>query len=447
MPLHLLTCVAAARRRGASYMSSAASPNDSSLLDALPALYAAAAVTVGREAAAPPVVQAYRRAAASEASPTPPSNQPESRSAAALQEALPRWLHMLLAEAALPDEGSGVSSTAAPSAETASPDPLQQTVAESLLKEALPVALATCSPSARFALAAAALAPDTSATASLPKPGASAAPRSLRPALQSVLPDAQFALVDAAFSDADLRAALRSWLAAEYSPLPPTLRSRVASTLTEARAGRSSAVPPETPDAPDASPSRSGGASRSPLGTLFGAALLVAGIGALYLLQPFGSSPSSPSEESLLPFLATQATTVSLDTPLTSRTDAEAYIASTWARRVQLPALAHASLAGVGRVMLPSDLPVPVALYRDSSTTGRIAAFAYSYALATRSGSSPLSTEIRKALAPHKQPIRHTQSSATGLLWRNRDDIFIVLSPTVPVDSLRSRLRPSPPRP
>jgi hypothetical protein len=429
-------------------MSPAASPNDSSLLDALPALYAAAAVTVGREAAPDRVVQAYRQAAGS-ATPAPPTpDRPETRSAASAtpREALPHWLHTLLDKAALPDEGSDAPPTAAPSAEAAAPDPLQQTVAESLLKETLPVALATCSPSARFALAAAALAPGAAAPDALPESEASEAPPSLGPALQSVLPDAQFALVDTAFSDADLRAALRSWLAAEYTPLPPTLQPRVQSTLAEARAHHSPAATPEAPDAAEASPPRTAGASRSLLGTLLGAALLVAGIGALSLLQPFSSSPSS-SEEPLLPFLATQASTVSLDTPMTSRTDAEAYIASTWARRVQLPSLAHASLAGVGQVMLPSDRPVPVALYRDSTTAGRIAAFAYSYALADRSSRSPLPTAIRNALAPHRQPVRHTQDGTTGLLWRNRDDIFIALSTTIPVDSLRPRLHPSPRRP
>jgi hypothetical protein len=429
-------------------MPPAASPDDSSLLNALPALYAAAAVTVGREAAPDRVVKAYRAAASTPSTPPTP-DPPEGRSAAATpQEALPHWLHALLDEAVLPDEGSDAPSATAPSAEGATPDPLRQTVAESLLEEALPVALATCSPSARFALAAAVLTPGASAPDALPTPTAPAAPRSLRPALQSVLPRAQFSLVDVTFSDADLRAALRRWLAANYTPLPPRLRARVQSTLNDARrAQRSPTAAPEAPDAAEASPSRTAGPSRSLLGALFGAALLVVGVGALYLLQPSGSSPSSSPEEALLPFLATQASTVSLDTPITNRAEAEAYIASTWARRVQLPALAHASIAGVGQARLQSDHSVPVALYRDSTTTGRIAAFAYSYALANRGNRSPLSTAIRKALAPPRQPVRHTQDDATGLLWRNRDDIFIALSPTVPADSLRPRLRPSPRQP
>lgn len=425
-------------------MSPSSSADDASLLSALTTLYPAACLLAGPDAAPDLLLRVYQRAAE-----RPPTERPDNEE---------QWLLRLLREACAtsdeagpqtPDAGERTNETSPSSDDT---DPLRRDVAETILQDALPVAVAACPLEARSSLATAALEPDENAPSDLSLSDLSLpdadAPTALRRALNDVLPQAQYALVDDAFSDADLRAATRSWLTAHFSPMPRSLRPRVQSTLAAARS-RSPATSPsssgsaQAPEdaASDASPSWR---PRTLVLTLLGALLLAGGAGAAYVLQPGASSSPPPERPDLISFSAAQAPGLSVAKPTSSAGAAETHIASTWNRRVRVPTIAGAALQGVGRVAAENGGPgVPVLLYSDSTTSARIAAFVYTYALVDDlQAAAPLNTQVRSQLAERNRPVAQTRDSASGLLWRNRDDIFVAVSPSLSADSLRPRLRP-----
>ncbi len=419
-------------------MPPSSSADDTSLLSALTTLYPAACLLVGPDAAPDLLLRAYQRAAE-----RPPTERPDNEK---------QWLLRLLREACAsndeagpqtPDTGERTNETSPSSNDT---DPLRRDVAETILQDALPVAVAACPLEARSSLATAALEPDENAPSDL-SPLDADAPTALRRALNDVLPQAQYALVDDAFSDADLRAATRSWLTAHFSPMPRSLRPRVQSTLAAARSrspatSSSSSGSAQAPE--DASAASQSWRPRTLVLTLLGALLLAGGAGAAYVLQPGASSSPSPERPDLISFSAAQAPALSVAKPTSSAGAAETHIASTWNRRVRVPTVAGAALQGVGRVAAENGGPdVPVLLYSDSTTGARIAAFVYSYALVDDlQAAAPLNTQVRSQLAERNRPVAQTRDSASGLLWRNRDDIFVAVSPSLSADSLRPRLRP-----
>ena len=415
-------------------MALPSSPSDASpLLGHLNTLYPLACLLVGPDQAPHLLIRVYQGAAEH-----PPEERPEDTE---------KWLLDLLRK--MGESSSGDRETVA-AADEAAPgdDPLRQDVAGDLIERALPVALAACSPQKRFLLALDAF----EAAGERPEPAFSDASLSdaystLQTKLQGVLSPIEYNLVDEALSPTSLRDAVREWVTTRFSPAPSSLRARIRTTLqTTTPADESSAIDSnessetETATSGSVLPSRLN--PRALLLTLLIGVLVVAGgIGVTYVMQS-SPTPSSPSSTSLVAFSAEQARTVTPDRAMTSRSEAADYVQSTLGRQLEVPGLMGAQLRGVGRVR-SGGAEIPVFLYEDAGESTRIAIFAYSYALIDRmAATATLDTQVRSELARRNHLVTHTDGPTGGLLWRNRDDIFVAVAPSLSTDSLRGRLQP-----
>lgn len=400
----------------------------------LKTLYPLACVLVGPEEASELLLRVYQEMAE-----RPPTERPDDRE---------EWLLALLRATGDEETPAAEEAASVPEVPSSPTDPLRQEVAEELAEEALPVALAACSPRERFLLALGALREpeDTPPLADALDTTPSDARAALRAQLQAVLSEPEFALVEEALSDAVLRDAVRDWVETRFSPIPRSLQTRIRETLRTAQTSDPAdegddASPPEEEASSsllDRLPSRP--RPRALLFTLLiGALVLAGGLGVSYLRE----SSSSSSGTSLVAFSAERTDAIALDETTNDRSEAQAYLKSTWNRQIRLPTVTGARLQGVGRVRTAGDVQIPVVLYADSADGARIAAFAYSYALVDRIGDTvTLDTEIRDALARRNHLVSDEQAETQGLLWRDRDDIFVAVAPSLPADSLRARLRP-----
>lgn len=411
--------------------SSASRSEPSSPLEHLDTLYPLACLLVGSEAAPHLLVRMVEKAA------DDPSEGPED---------LDEWLQALLRTVL--DEGPSPRSeiTSAPEDEPVSSDPLRRDAAEQIVEETLALALAACPPRERFLLALEGLEepPDdghasrlTDALDTTP----SEARARLRATFKALLTEGKFTLVEETLSDEFLREALDDILANRFSTIPTSLRVRLQSTLqTTETAENDSAHTQGSSLLLERLPA--GPTTRSLLFILLiGAMVLAGGTGLWYFLQPSASSSPSSSSQSLVAFSAQYADSVVPDVKTSRSAVAEAFVDSTWNRRVTVPSFDGAELRGVGRVRTNGDVEVPVYLY--TADTDTIATFAYSYALVNQlEDEVRLSTELRTALAEDHRLAADEEDSGKGLLWRDRDDIFVAVSPSLAADSLRTWLRP-----
>lgn len=419
-------------------MALPSSPSDSSPSPGtLKTLYPLACLLAGPEEAPNLLLRVYQQAVE-----RPPTERPDT---------LNEWLLALLR--ATSDEGtfSGTETGAAPNADSSPADSLRQEVAEQRAKEALPVALAACSPQERFLLAVDALEESEDPQDPPLSPALDTTTSDARAALWSrlraVLSEPESALVEEALSDAFLRDAMRNLVTSRFSPVPRSLRSQIRETVQTARTKDSSAEDDEF-SSPEKSSSLLDRLPPRPnprflfLTLMIGVLVVAGGIGVSYVTQ--SSSAPSPSSTSLIAFSAERAGSVAPDVTASSRAKAEAYVESTWNRQIQPPVIEGAQLQGVGRIRTGDDTEIPVFLYTDEDDSSRIATFAYSYALVDQIGSTvTLAPGIREELAQRNHPVAPEHASGTGLLWRDRDDIFVVVAPSIPADSLRTRVRPS----
>ncbi len=108
---------------------------------------------------------------------------------------------------------------------------------------------------------------------------------------------------------------------------------------------------------------------------------------------------------------------------------------------MRLPSIESAQLRGVGRLRAAGNTEIPVVLY--TGEEARIAAFVYSYALIDRlDDTATLNTQVRSQLAQRNRLVADGQAAGPGLLWRNRANIFVVVSPSLSPDALRARVQP-----
>jgi hypothetical protein len=421
------------------------SPDLPAPLDDLDTLYPLACMLVGAEAAPTLLVDTYERVADA-----PASERPES---------LDDWLGILLQEA--PTESLEGDAPADPDRSASTSDPLGQEIAERLLKRTLPVALATCSAPERLALSLHAI----GATASLPddrladmvEGSPPSTPLSLlREKLRAVLSPPEADLLDRTLSDEALQDAVRDLLRERFAPVPSSLRARLRSTLRtaspseapdEASPSSSAAESPTTPT--DESDSALSGLPFRPrprvllVVVLLGALVLAGGLGVSYLTGSSSTSPAVSTAPSLVAFSAEQAGAVTTERATARRARAEAYLDSTWGRQIRLPSIEAAQLEGIGRLQAPGNTEVPVAVYSNAEDGRRIAVFLYNYALVDRlDGAAKLDTQVRTALGQRNQLVTAEQASPAGLLWRDGANIFVVVAPSLSVDSLRARVTP-----
>jgi DNA-directed RNA polymerase specialized sigma24 family protein len=416
-----------------------ASSSDSSSLDRhLGSLYPLARVLAGPEEADALVVRVYERAAA-----VPPSQRPPDERA---------WLLRLLVEVREAPDRDDAAEVPPDDADASAPDdPLRRSVAEQTAERMLPVAFAACSVHQRFVLtldtlvdpadAVLAAALDTS-----PESARSArdqARSALRASLRDVLSGPERMLVDVALPDEALRSQLRALLSDQFRPPPSSLGHRVTEVLESARAERAASDDASAPssDASDAGalwePLRRGLLSRMALFVALGLLVVAGGVGGLSYV-----TSSAPSAQSVVELSVSRAADLSPGLRTQSSPEAARYIRQTWNRRVSVPALDGATLQGVGRLGVDDRGEVPALLYRDDETDARIVAYVFNYALVDRLGDrARLTQDLRGELAANDAPLPRQRAGQGVVLWRQRDDIFVLVAPDSDAEALRSRLQ------
>lgn len=412
-------------------MASSPSP---SLARHLRALYPLARVLAGADEADVLIRRVYERAAS-----IPPQERPSNEQG---------WLFRLMIEAREAPSESAEAETAVEGETSFTDDPFRREVADHTAKRMLPVAFAACSRHERSILAIDVLTDDSdevlASTLDTSVSDAQAvrdrARSALRASLRDVLSGPERMLVDVALPDDALRSHLRSLLTDRFQPAPATVRSTVTELLE--RAG------PHGSEATEDGPSRSwGGAARealsqtvSPkrLGGLLLIALLVAGGlgGASYFFSSADPVPRSVIEQSVQQASSLQAIH-STNTPA----DAATYIRDTWNRRVSVPSIEDASLDGVAHVPFGTDAEVPALLYTDEDSGDQIVTYIYNYALLDRLGDqATLPPPLRSKLAANESLLSQQHEDRAVVLWRQRDDIFLVIAPNADEEALRARI-------
>ncbi len=355
------------------------------------------------------------------------------------------WLRRLL-QTARDDRAffeAGVQSSTAE--ETEPTDAWRREATEQIIEAALPIALARCTPQERFLLALDGL--DTDAASSpaealgdVVDTTGSEVRATLWDALADILSDTEYELVDETLSEEAFQDAVDDLLATRHPTVPRSLRAQLRETL------RTPATADEAADSSDDSESLLDRLPPRPkprallLALAIGTLVLAGGIGVSYYTA---SSPSpSTSSQSLVAVSAERAGSVTPMLETSRRSEAAAFVDSTWGRRVTVPAIDGAELEGVGQFRATDDTKTPVFLHTDGST--RFTTFVYSYALLSQIESDvTLSPELRDALGTAHQVVdADGEASDRALLWRDRDDIFVTVAPALSPDSLRARLRP-----
>lgn len=418
-------------------MSLSSGSNVSSLDQHLDILYPLARILAGSGDAEALIQRVYEQAAE-----VPPRERPEDQRAWLLRLLIEVRNGSLDADRKEVDPGEGTSFT---------DDPFRREVARQTAERVLPVAFAACSLQERFLLALDVLGNpsdevlaetlDVSATAA--RTARDDAHSALRAALRDALTGPERMLVDVALTEETLREALHDLLATRLEPVPTALRSKVVSTLEQERPARD----PEraTPSFPRRvfstisayRPSIST-MRRGVIGLVF-LAVAVAGLAGLF----YGVQPEPNSSSDLIDLSTQQSNAVR---PLLSTEDpseAENYVQSTWNRRISVPSIDRAQLQGVGRSRVAEEVDVPVLLYTDTADSSRIAAFIYSYALLDQLDPQvSLDVDLRDQLARNERLVVRAHPEDGAVLWRHRDDIFVVVAPTADPKGLRPRIQP-----
>ncbi len=412
-------------------MASSESP---SLARHLRALYPLARVLAGADDAEVLVRRVYERAAS-----VPPQKRPSNERG---------WMFRLMFEAREARSESAEGEEPAEGETSFTDDPFRREVAEHTAERMLPVAFAACSRHERSILAIdvltdasdEVLASALDTTVSDAESVRDRARSTLRASLRDVLSGPERMLVDVALPDDALRSLLRSLLTDRFQPAPASVRSTVIDLLERARPHGSA----ESEDGP----ARSWGkrartalsriASPKGLGGLLLIALLVAGGlgGASYFFSSADPAPRSVIERSVQQAASLQAIH-STDAPA----DAATYIRDTWNRRVSVPSIEGASLDGVAHVPFGNDAEVPALLYTDEDNGGQIVTYVYNYALLDRLGDqASLARPLRTKLAANESLLSQQHENRSVVLWRQRDDIFVVVAPSADEEALRARI-------
>jgi hypothetical protein len=400
-------------------------------------LFALARVLAGTDEARSLVRSVYEHAAE-----VPPQQRPSDERA---------WLFRLLMEVREGDLSSAGDQDPPRPDSSFTGDPFRREVALQTAERMLPTAFAACSLHERFILAIDVLGDpsDEVLAAALDTGPADArsvrdeARSALRASLRDVLKGPERMLVDVALPEDALRDQLRDLLLDRSASAPDALHATVSDVLERARAQRRAAA---SETQPSSSPSLFGALERwlSLRGLLGGLAFLVvvtAGVGgATYFLS--SSEPASVSSSSLVDFSVQRADGVEIALDTDASATAAQFIRRTWGRRVSIPSIDGASLAGAGRLSLEMGGSVPALRYRDDNSGAAITVLVFNYALMdTLDGRATLTRSRRTKLAANQGLIAPQQTDPAVVLWRQRDDIFVVVAPDAEAGPLSSRIQ------
>lgn len=398
------------------------------------ALYPLARVLVGDDEAEALIRRVYEHAAA-----TSPAERPDDTRA---------WLFELLLNAQ--DDALEADETEHPPDTECSftDDPFRKEVAKKVAAEKLPVAFAACSVHERLLLSIDVLThpSDEVLAQALDTPLADAqsirdqARSGLRASLRDILNGPERMLVDVALPDDALRRHLRDLLTDRFHPVPPSLQSDVSAILRRARQEKEK-------NTPSVLPAWLPGWFESVIQALSSARgiaslvlLLVLGLAGIGTVSYFSlrTGPSGPT--SLVDLSVRQAASVHMAHPARSANGAAAYIEQAWGRRLSAPTINGASLRGIGRSSLGRE-EVPVLLYADETSGQQIAAYAFNYALLDRLDNRVVADRSLRTQLASGRLLPRSQSHRAVVLWRQQDDIFVVVGPASDPDALRARIQ------
>ena len=198
------------------------------------------------------------------------------------------------------------------------------------------------------------------------------------------------------------------------------------------RAGAPTPLPP--PPAPPPPPARDADERKrrppplGPAARIIAVALLV-GAGALAgLLLTRGDRPEAPRDA--LEVVQAAVQDLSLEFETDEPVQAVRFISDAYGRRVAAPELRGYALLGVAPAALDADATTPAFVYEGPD--GPFGVAALDYALLDAAGERlAFGPELRGLLADDGRTFLREAGTATAVLWRDRDDVFVAF-PTAP---------------
>ena len=270
----------------------------------------------------------------------------------------------------------------------------------------------------------------------------------MRDALHADVSEREWQLLDQNLPDDWLRPTLRRTVEATFGPPPPTLRPAILKatpptipTATVASALDRSASPSSTssPYRTSVLPSRRKDGPRwyRPLVVL----LLILGMGAIGYVT--SRSLEREPETNLITLAVRQADAVRPSIQTGSPEQAENFVRDELNWLLTLPTIDQAVLTGVGSREVAPGVTVPVFLYDDTldeTDGGAITLYVFSYALLDQHKERiQLEPEILRQIQNDEQFDLHDLGRRNALVWRNRDDIYVAVTPGDP-EALRKRI-------
>jgi len=262
----------------------------------------------------------------------------------------------------------------------------------------------------------------------------------LHEALHADVSERQRQLLDQNLPDNWLRPTLRRSVEATFGPLPPTLRPAILKA-TPLIVPTAKALP-----TPDSSTSSSPGRSSALPGRggpyrLLVVMLLILAVGALGYFA--SRSLEREPETNLITLALQQADAVRPTIRTDSPQQAEDFVQQELGWRLTLPTIDQAALTGVGLREVAPGVTVPVFLYDDTldeTDATALSLYVFSYALLDRHKEHiQLEPEILRQIQDHQQFDLHDLGQRNALVWRNRDDIYVAITPGDP-EALRKRI-------
>ncbi len=265
-------------------------------------------------------------------------------------------------------------------------------------------------------------------------------------ALHADVSERERQLLDQNLPDDWLRPTLRRTVEAMFGPPPPTLRPAILkatpltipmATIASALARSRSASSASSPDSALPSRRKDGMRWYRPLVVL----LLILGIGAIGYLT--SRSLDREPETNLITLAVRQADAVRPSIETGSAEQAENFVRDELNWLLTLPTIDDAVLTGVGSREVAPGVTVPVFLFDDTldETDGpAITLYVFSYALLERHKEHiQLEPEILRQIQDDEQFDLHDLGRRNALVWRNRDDIYVAVTPGDP-EALRKRI-------
>ena len=264
----------------------------------------------------------------------------------------------------------------------------------------------------------------------------------LHEALHADVSERQRQLLDHNLPEDWLRPTLRRSVETTFGPLPPTLRPAIlkatplsvptANALPVSDSSTSSSLVRSS-----ASPKRSG---RRPYRLLV-VMLLILAVGTLGYFA--SRSLEREPETNLITLTVQQADAVRPTIQTSSPEEAEDFVRRELGWRLTLPTIDQAALTGVGLREVAPGVTVPVFLYDDTldeTDATALSLYVFSYALLDRHKEHiQLEPEILRQIQDHQQFDLHDLGQRNALVWRNRDDIYVAITPNAP-EALRKRI-------